>query len=695
METQNVTTDTDGHYSVVLGSSTANGLPSDLFSAQEERWLAVKVEGQPEQARVLLVSVPYAMKAAEADKLAGHSASEFVTTDSLQSVVKQQLQEQATVAVGSSAASNGKSAKPGSNAPVVTNLATNFVDVTSNQVVGVQQNGTGVGLSANAVSNSGVVGTANATAVSGIVAGVEGVSSLNSSYGVYGRATSTSSAHPGIGVYGQSDSPNGFGLSGWAAGTGNTIGLQGGASSTSGFAINATETATSGNTAGLVARVYSPIGIPALIFNNSSGPVTGALISARTNSGVQFTVDGTGNVKFGGGLATLSIGSPADKNLFVGVGAGASNLAGQGTWNTFSGYQSGQSNTSGNGNTFSGYQSGFFNTAGVANVFNGYQAGYSNTIGYYNTFSGFSAGYSDTAGFFNTFSGTYAGYSNTTGSENTFDGTYAGLNNTTGSANTFSGNDAGFTNTTGGANVFDGYQAGYSNTTGADNVFNGHQAGYVNTTGDSNTFVGDDTGKSNTTGVGNTFIGASAGYGVVSGKYNIHIGILAGANSDESETIRIGDSFFTNTTYIAGIWGSTISSSSPLPVFVDSFGHLGTYTSSRRFKEQIRDMGDSSSALMKLRPVTFLYKPEYDKGQRTLQYGLIAEEVAEVYPDLVAYEPDGRPYTVTYQYLAPMLLNELQKQRDVVATQQVQIGELQKRMAELESLVQQMAQSPR
>ena len=85
-------------------------------------------------------------------------------------------------------------------------------------------------------------------------------------------------------------------------------------------------------------------------------------------------------------------------------------------------------------------------------------------------------------------------------------------------------------------------------------------------------------------------------------------------------------------------------------------------TSSLRFKEQVRDMGDSTNALMKLRPVTFLYKPEYENGERTLQYGLIAEEVAKVYPELVAYDNDGQPYTVRYQYLSTMLLNEVQKQ---------------------------------
>ena len=114
---------------------------------------------------------------------------------------------------------------------------------------------------------------------------------------------------------------------------------------------------------------------------------------------------------------------------------------------------------------------------------------------------------------------------------------------------------------------------------------------------------------------------------------------------------------------------------------------MGTLTSSRRFKEQIADMGDSSSALMKLRPVTFLYKPEYSNGERTLQYGLIAEEVAKVYPELVAYDNDRQPYSVRYQYLSTMLLNEVQKQYRRAETEAEQVAAQQQ---EIESLKQQL-----
>jgi hypothetical protein len=107
-------------------------------------------------------------------------------------------------------------------------------------------------------------------------------------------------------------------------------------------------------------------------------------------------------------------------------------------------------------------------------------------------------------------------------------------------------------------------------------------------------------------------------------------------------------------------------------------------------------MGDRTSALMKLRPVTFLYKPEYANGDRTQQYGLIAEEVAKVYPDLVAYDNDGQPYTVRYQYITTMLLNEVQKQyhraeaeAKVITTQEQKINDLEQRLSRLESLIPQ------
>jgi hypothetical protein len=362
----------------------------------------------------------------------------------------------------------------------------------------------------------------------------------------------------------------------------------------------------------------------------------------------------------------LSIGGSADDNLFVGVGAGSNNTSGQGKFNTFSGYQAGFSNSSGINNTFSGYQAGYSNTTANGNTFTGYQTGYSNTA-----------------------------------IDNTFYGSQAGRNNTTGSGNTFTGWWAGNSNTSGTSNTFTGYAAGQLSLTSNDNTFVGYEAGYKDTAG-FNTFIGAGAGLINTSGNNNTYVGYIAGDNNTSGSNDIYIANEGPISGTENNTIRLGGPFQTSV-YVAGIYGVNIGSGSA--VYINSNGQLGTLTSSRRFKEQIRDMGDSTNALMKLRPVTFLYKPEYSDGPRTLQYGLIAEEVAEVYPDLVAYEPDGKPYTVKYQYLATMLLNEMQKQyhraeaqAEVIKTQQQEIDGLkaqlqlqnaafQERLSRLEGMV--------
>ena len=259
----------------------------------------------------------------------------------------------------------------------------------------------------------------------------------------------------------------------------------------------------------------------------------------------------------------------------------------------------------------------------------------------------------------------------------------AGYSNTNGWGNVFSGVWAGNKNTTGNYNVFSGIWAGYSNTTGAGNVFLGYEAGDSNTTGSSNTFLGDQSGYSNTIGNNNTFLGVNSGYWNNSGSSNIYIGNQGPSPGSENNAIRIGD--IQTAAYIAGIYGTNIGSGNA--VYINSNGQLGTSMSSRRFKENIEDMGAASSKLFQLRPVTFFYKPQYDDGSHLLQYGLIAEEVAEVYPEMVAYDKDGQPYTVKYQYLAPMLLNELQKEHAIIASQQELIRTQQNEVTRLQNTV--------
>jgi hypothetical protein len=227
-----------------------------------------------------------------------------------------------------------------------------------------------------------------------------------------------------------------------------------------------------------------------------------------------------------------------------------------------------------------------------------------------------------------------------------------------GSGNFFSGENAGNLTMTGKYNTATGAYALHSNTTGQQNTASGNGALFLNTTGNSN-----------------TAIGVNAGYNQTNGSNNIYIGNGLIGVAGESNVIRIGRG--ATKTYIKGIYGSTVSSD--VAVYINSLGKLGTLPSSQRFKEDIRDMGDATAGLMKLRPVTFYYKPEYTDGPRRLQYGLIAEEVAEIYPELVNYSEDNRPNTVYYQFVNAMLLNEVQKQHR-------KIEDLEARLARLEAL---------
>ncbi len=177
------------------------------------------------------------------------------------------------------------------------------------------------------------------------------------------------------------------------------------------------------------------------------------------------------------------------------------------------------------------------------------------------------------------------------------------------------------------------------------------------------------------------FAGWLPGVPEFTGSSNIFIGDnVSPASSDESYTIRIG--IDQTQTFIAGISGTGVTGNA---VYVDpKTGQLGTITSSRRYKEDIEDMGDASSGLMKLRPVSFHYKPEYAQGPRTVQYGLIAEEVAEVFPDLVQYDPKtGQPQTVYYHLVNAMLLNEVQKHQHRIVEQDNRIFEQDKKLSAL------------
>jgi hypothetical protein len=293
----------------------------------------------------------------------------------------------------------------------------------------------------------------------------------------------------------------------------------------------------------------------------------------------------------------------------------------------------------------------------------------------------------------------------TTGTQNTAIGDETLENNTTGINNTAVGSSALQTNTTGSSNEAIGVDALLFNTTGGGNVAIGNSALVFNTTGTTNTAVGNVALKQNTTGNNNTVEGNAALYYNTTGSSNIAIGYTAGINIattsnnieignngsvTDSGTIRIGTPFVAGCTtcqtsaFVAGIYGSSTGLAN-VGVVVDANGNLGTVSSSRRYKEDIQDMGDASDGLMQLRPVTFRYKKTFDDGSKPVQYGLIAEEVADVYPDLVARSADGQVESVRYQLLDPMLLNELQKEHTTITAQQERIRSLEERLAKVEA----------
>jgi hypothetical protein len=309
------------------------------------------------------------------------------------------------------------------------------------------------------------------------------------------------------------------------------------------------------------------------------------------------------------------------------------------------------------------------------NIALGYQAFLNNTSGVSNTASGYQALEANTQGPGNTANGATALSSNTTGGDNTAAGSGALSSNTTAWGNTASGSGALAFSTTGAYNTASGYSALEYNSTGSYNTADGFQALSPNSAGSYNVAVG-----------------YNAAANVSGGSNNVHISNEG--SSGDSGTIRIGTSGTQTAFFAAGIYGASAGSNSAIPVLVDSAGQLVTVSSSRRFKEDIQDMGDASSDLMRLRPVTFRYKKPLADGSQPIQYGLIAEEVAEVYPDLVAYSADGQIETVKYQLLDPMLLNEVQRQQAEAQRQKAEIRDLQERLGKLELALAVLSHAP-
>jgi uncharacterized coiled-coil protein SlyX len=321
-----------------------------------------------------------------------------------------------------------------------------------------------------------------------------------------------------------------------------------------------------------------------------------------------------------------------------------------------------QSEDRGNGNSAAEDVSALnLGTTGPNNTTHGWFSLFSNTSGFDNTANGFQALYSNTTGMWNTASGVQALYSNTTGPANTANGWNALFHNTTGDSNTAIGYWALLDNTTGVADTATGAGALINNTTGGNNTANGLTAPSHNTTGNGNTAIGANALINNTTGSNNTAIGIAAGASVITASNVICIGTLAGT-ADVSNTI-----------WINNVYSVTTQNATTAPVIVSADNQLGTLAFSERFKKDIATMEQVSRAILSLRPVTFHYKTD-TKG--TPQFGLITEEVAKVNPALVLPDKEGKPYTVRYEAVNAMLLNEFLKEHRTVQEQGATITQL-------------------
>ena len=338
-----------------------------------------------------------------------------------------------------------------------------------------------------------------------------------------------------------------------------------------------------------------------------------------------------------------------------------------GTFNTAVGFLSLSGLKEGNFNTGLGAGTLLFNVADE-NTATGAGALLSNTTGNLNTANGAFALFLNTEGTFNTATGDRVLFSNTSGSANSAFGSGALASNTVGFSNTANGMAALSHNTTGRDNTANGVQALNSNTTDGGNTANGDIALFNNTTGGDNTADGTGALQNNTTGGANTALGAGAGLGVFTASHVIAIGTNGADVSDSC--------------FIGNIRGVRTANADAISVVIDSAGQLGTLSSSRRFKKEIKPMDSASKSILALKPVTFHYKN--DKTGMP-QFGLIAEQVADVNPDLVVRDDQGEIYTVRYEAVNAMLLNEFLKEHKKVEAEHSKIEKQEAAITELKS----------
>jgi uncharacterized coiled-coil protein SlyX len=386
-----------------------------------------------------------------------------------------------------------------------------------------------------------------------------------------------------------------------------------------------------------------------------------------------------------GDLALSSITTGSHNSAF---GARALLSDTEGSSNTATGRSALSSNKSGSQNTAVGSQALLFNEEND-NTAIGFTALRQNVSGTQNTAVGKDAlfgtyGDSGATGSYNTATGFQSLYSNSSGFGNVADGQSALYSNITGYYNTATGVNALYFNIGGYYNTATGYQALVSNQNGFQNTACGFSALFSNSNGSNNLAVGANAGVNLTTGSNNIALGYQAGHYVTTGNNNIDIG-NSGVAADANK-IRIGTVGTQTATFIAGIYSKGVASGSGATVKIDSTGKLGTVLSSARYKDNIKPMDKSSEAILQLEPVSFRYKKEFDPDGVT-QFGLIAEQVEKVDPNLIVRDEDGKPSTVRYEAVNAMLLNEFLKEHGKVKTLQAKASEQDTTVTELKSTI--------